>query len=100
MPTGGVGVVTAAPVQVAAATVVNSGASAVFVCLYNTASTPSLGTTPCVKLIEAPAGSTQPFYIPPTVRQYFPTGLAYGCATTYLGSTGCAQNTIWLDVSY
>ena len=102
VPTAGVGLATAGPVAVSGATWVNSGASAVFCGLYNQATAATLSGTPTtlIRYVEVGAGATQPVYIPPTTKQFFTTGLAYGCSTTFLGTTAVAQTTVWLDVSF
>lgn len=92
------------PRYVYTAYVTNSNAATIYCQLYNTAAITLGTTTPVVAPVAVINGTTQPFYIPPSVGT---TGwsspgnvVAIGCATTMNGSTGVAQNTVAVSVWY
>ena len=80
----------------------NSGASAVYCGLYGTS--PTLGTTPTVGApVAVPASGTQPIYFGPSngvAKQPFANGIFAACTTTFGGSTGVAQTTVAVGITF
>lgn len=75
------------PVVLYQAMFTNSDTATVYCGVYDSATSPTLGTTVPKFLVAVPAGQTMPVFSGPTNGTKMATGIYGGCATTYLGST-------------